>query len=79
MGIFIDGRQKEDVSESLIDIIDSAKLMQEAKTLMKILSRERCKNVLVDGEFIKKYGMSRVDLLPNICQHFYEKGLNDKK
>jgi len=67
------------LSEHTNDIIESAKLMQQATTLIKILSVEQCKTPIPKKEFCDKYGFNRVDLLPAICQYFYEKGLNDKE
>ena len=60
-------------------IIDASELLRQAETLHKILSSETCKMPLPETRFCREYGFNREDLLPAICQYFYEKGLNDKK
>ena len=67
------------LSEHINDIVESTKLMQQARALHKILSFENCKTPMPETKFCRAYGFNREDLLPAICQYFYEKGLNDKK
>lgn len=67
------------VSKELLELTRAIEIYQQSKTLIKILVRESCKNMVVDKEFIKKYGFDRAALLPAICQSFYEKGLKEAK
>jgi hypothetical protein len=65
--------------EELKELIACSKLMQQAETLIRVLNRETCRAAIIEDKFAHAYGFNKIDLLPTICQHFYEKGKEDAK
>ena len=68
---------KED--ESIKHLLELQSTYTMLKSINKILSRESCKDVLIDNKFINKFGLERTSLLSDVLQRFYEIGLKEGK
>jgi hypothetical protein len=65
-------------TKALDKIIEHAKVYNQAYTTYQIITRERCKSVLLDSKFRTRYGLTdKADLLPSLLQYFYEMGKED--
>lgn len=68
---------KED--ESIKHLLELQSTYTMLKSINKILSKESCKNALIDNKFIDKFGLERASLLSDVLQRFYEIGLKEGK
>ena len=68
-----------DLTKDLKGLISAVELQQEAHQVIKIIRLNTCRDSIIERKFEKQFGFDKRDLLPAICQYFYERGLEDAK
>ncbi len=66
-------------TKTLEQIIEYTKVAEKEYDLAKIISRNHCRSLLIDGNIRKQYNIERTTSLAVIIQHFYELGKADAK
>jgi hypothetical protein len=68
---------KLQLTEEMREFIRMVEAYQQLKSIHKILSKESCKDVLIDRKFRDKFGLGLPDLVSDVIQRFYEMGKED--
>ena len=66
----------EDI-ETLRNIIENTKITAELKSVYKIESKKRCKDLVLSRKMLNEYGLEITGLVAGFIELFYQKGKED--
>lgn len=66
-----------EIDKELVELKRALETYTELKNIVSIEFSERCKNVILENKFRKKYGINIADLSATVIQLFYEIGKED--
>lgn len=66
-----------EIDKELLELKKALETYTELKNIVSIEFSERCKNVILENKFRKKYGINIAELSATVIQLFYEIGKED--
>ena len=66
-----------EIDKELVELKRALETYTELKNIVSIEFSERCKNVILENKFRKKYGINIAELSATVIQLFYEIGKED--
>jgi hypothetical protein len=65
------------IDEDLKELKRAIETYTQLRCILSIESKTRCKNVILDRKFIRKYGLDVTEFSSAVIQTFYEMGKED--